>query len=123
MKIEIPLNDKSMYAVQQEQIDKWVELYPAIDVVLELKAMIGWCDSNPKKRKTRKGVQTFITNWLKRAQDKGGSPHATGKVGRGKPMRDMDDRDMLCDISWLPEKDKPAARQYFLQKYGYVYEG
>ena len=32
-----------------------------------------WADANPTRRKTRNGVVRFITNWLKREQDKGGS--------------------------------------------------
>jgi len=123
MQLEITLNDGSIYRVQDDQLSKWKELYGAVDVEAEIKAMIGWTDANPKKRKTRRGVETFISNWLKRAQDKGGSPHAKGNVGRGKAMRDMTNKDMLCDISWLPEKDKPSARKFFLEKYGYVYEG
>ncbi len=34
--------------------------------------MVAWSDSNPAKRKTRKGVERFINNWLSREQDKGG---------------------------------------------------
>lgn len=35
--------------------------------------MEAWADANPTRRKTRNGVVRFITNWLKREQDKGGS--------------------------------------------------
>ncbi len=39
----------------------------------ELQKMRAWLDSNPTKRKTRKGIERFINNWLARTQDSGGS--------------------------------------------------
>lgn len=71
--ISLPLNDKTLYEVTQEDYDKWVSLYPAVDVMQELRNMYGWLDSNPAKRKTRRGIKSFITRWLGREQDKGGS--------------------------------------------------
>lgn len=69
--ISLVLNDKTLYDITQSDIDGWKELYPAVDILQELRKMRGWCDSNPAKRKTRRGVKAFITNWLSREQDKG----------------------------------------------------
>lgn len=77
--IEIPLNDKSKYDVPLEDIALWEETYPAVDVKGELKRMIAWLDSNPTKRKTRRGVKKFINGWLARTQDKGGSSTQKGE--------------------------------------------
>jgi hypothetical protein len=33
--------------------------------------MRGWCLANPSRRKTRRGVRSFVNNWLSRAQDRG----------------------------------------------------
>lgn len=71
--ISLVLNDKTLYDISQSDIDGWKELYPAVDILQELRKMKGWCDSNPSKRKTRRGVKAFITNWLSREQDKGGT--------------------------------------------------
>lgn len=71
--ISLILNDKSFFDVTDEDVAKWNELYPAVDVVQELRKMAGWCESNTTKRKTRRGVRAFITSWLARAQDRGGS--------------------------------------------------
>lgn len=71
--ILLPLVDKSVYDVPQEKITLWRETYPAVDVVQELRRMIAWLDSNPSKRKTRRGIERFINNWLARTQDSGGS--------------------------------------------------
>jgi hypothetical protein len=71
--ISLILNDKSFHDVYQKDIDKWTELYPAVDIIQELRKMVGWLDSNPTKRKTKRGISRFINNWLASAQDKGGN--------------------------------------------------
>lgn len=71
--LKLMLNDKSFYKVYQSQIDHWHELYPAVDIKQELLKMQGWLESNPKKRKTKRGITAFITNWLSKSQDKGGN--------------------------------------------------
>ena len=58
-----------MYPVYQEEIKKYQDLYPAIDVPQEYRKMIGWIDSHPKNRKTPDGMQKFINGWLNRAQN------------------------------------------------------
>lgn len=71
--ISLVLNDKSCYLVNQLQVDQWKELYPAVDVEQQLRNMKGWLDSNPTRRKTKAGILKFITGWLAREQDKGGT--------------------------------------------------
>lgn len=68
--ILLPLNDKSFYDVPLEKIALWKEVYPAVDVEQELKRMIAWLDSNPTRRKTKRGITKFINNWLSGEQDK-----------------------------------------------------
>lgn len=70
--IQLPLVDKSYYDVPLEKIEKWKVAYPAVDVKQELRKMISWLDANPKRKKTRNGVDRFINTWLSREQDKGG---------------------------------------------------
>lgn len=67
---QLVLNDKSYFGVTQEMIDQWKGLYPAVDVDQEIRKMIGWCDANPKNRKTRTGAKRFINSWLSRAQNR-----------------------------------------------------
>ncbi|AFA49846.1 hypothetical protein [Acetobacterium woodii] len=69
--IKLPLVDKTNYSVIQSQVDEWSELYPAVNVIQELRKMRGWLDANPKNRKTKGGIKRFIANWLAREQDKG----------------------------------------------------
>lgn len=68
--ISLPLNDKSFHDVFCNDVDDWKELYPAVDIVQELRKMKGWLNSNPTKRKTRRGIKKFINSWLAREQDK-----------------------------------------------------
>lgn len=70
--ISIILNNGSYYDVPMSKVERWKELYPAVDVEQELRKMAGWSEENQKKRKTRTGVGAFINNWLAREQDKGG---------------------------------------------------
>ena len=67
----IPLNTGE-FPVIPADVNQWQMIYPAVDVEAELRAMVGWCDANPTKKKTNTGIKKFINAWLKRAQDKGG---------------------------------------------------
>lgn len=97
--LNLPLNDNSQYPIDQEQVNKWSELYPAVDIMQELRKMIGWLEANPKKRKTKQGVLRFVTAWLAREQDKGGvlqergrcaSPPPTGRAAVDELLAEME---------------------------------
>ena len=49
----------------------WEQAYPACDIDIELAQMREWLKANPDKRK--KNYRRFITNWLSRSQEKGGT--------------------------------------------------
>lgn len=76
--ILLPLNDKSLYDVPQESIDTWATAYPAVDVIQELHKMRAWLESNPTRRKTKRGINRFINSWLSRTQDSGGTKGQKG---------------------------------------------
>ncbi len=86
--ISITLNDKTPYPVYQTDIDGWRELYPAVDILQELRKMKGWCDSNPAKRKTKRGISKFINGWLARTQDRGGGRSGCSGRDDAKDVRD-----------------------------------
>lgn len=67
----IILSDKTYYYVTDKDLALWKECYPAVDVEQELRKMAAWCDGNPQKRKTKRGVRSFITNWLSKQHDSG----------------------------------------------------
>ena len=72
------LNTGEEYPVTQDFVEQMQALYPAVDVMQELRAMKAWCISNPKKRKTARGIKAFINSWLSREQDKGGRKNNGG---------------------------------------------
>ena len=68
--IGLPLNDGSEHPVTEEDIREYSQLYPAVDVMQQLRNMRGWLLSNPTHRKTKRGIKAFITKWLSKEQDK-----------------------------------------------------
>ena len=72
--ITLLLNTGVEYPITQADVNGWMELYPAVDVMQELRAMKGWCEANPKKRKTASGIKRFVNSWLAKEQNKGGTP-------------------------------------------------
>ena len=108
------LNTGEEWEPAPEQIQKWVKLYPAIDVNQELRGMTGWLDANPTRRKTKTGITRFCNTWLSRAQDKGGSPMAKANDGLITKTRDMSSLDDLTQDF----DNCPAWREFCLNKYG-----
>jgi len=51
--------------------ERWREAYPACDINIELAQMREWLLANPEKKK--KNYRRFITNWLSRSQERGGT--------------------------------------------------
>ena len=70
---KLPLNQKdTFHYITEEDIAHYKELYPAVNVEQEIRNMVGWCEANPTKRKTKSGAPRFINTWLSKAQDRGG---------------------------------------------------
>ena len=84
--ISIILNDKTEYPITEADIEGWKDLYPAVDIMQELRKMKGWADANPTKRKTKSGIKRFINAWLAKEQDRYHGPADGGQQpyqGRG----------------------------------------
>lgn len=79
--ISLTLNDKSEYWIYGDQVERWSQLFPAVDVMQELRKMKSWLDSNPSRQKTKKGILRFVNGWLSKEQDK-------GRVEHSKPVKD-----------------------------------
>ena len=58
--------------ITDEAVALWEKAYPACDIERELTKMATWILANPKKGK-KSNYSRFITNWLSRAQDNGGT--------------------------------------------------
>ncbi|MGD9825765.1 hypothetical protein [Desulfobacter sp.] len=101
--ISIPLvKSAGEYPVSQEDLDSWQDTYPCIDVRYELKQYREWALSNPKKRKTAKGIRHSLVYWLSSAQDRSRS----GKGG-GDPSvsvsREAEKREAIEFLNRLPD--------------------
>jgi hypothetical protein len=70
LELKIPQIDGKFYPITASQIAQWKSLYPMVDVIQEIRAMIGWSISNPKKRKTKAGMLKFANTWLAGEQKK-----------------------------------------------------
>ena len=75
---ELILNGGIKYPITQSQIDRWMEAYPGVDVYQALRSMGAWLEANPAKRKTARGINRFIVNWLERDQNSGKNPRKDG---------------------------------------------
>lgn len=79
----LPLNDGTEYPISREQCAQWAKLYPAVDVMQQMRNMVGWLNANPARRKTASGVLRFVNSWLAREQNRGGAaPERTSARGK-----------------------------------------
>lgn len=90
--IVLPLTAKDgEYKVPESDFKKYIECYPALDVMQELRQMLAWLDANPTNRKTRTGIKAFITRWLSKSQNRAPAQHNGGSGGYRPPDIDWDD--------------------------------
>lgn len=74
---ELPLNTGAMHPIAADSIAQWQALYPAVDVMQQLRNMRGWLEANATRRKTKSGIMKFINGWLAKEQNRGGSVRAS----------------------------------------------
>jgi len=72
--ITLPLNTGAHHPITDSQCAEWGTLFPATDVLQELRKMRAWLLANPRNRKTRQGILRFVTSWLSREQDRARTP-------------------------------------------------
>lgn len=85
--ISLTLNDKSQFPITETDVQNWQELYPAVNILQELRNMKGWLDANPAKRKTKSGIKRFVNGWLSREQDKYHPDIVPAQVVRSQPYQ------------------------------------
>ena len=97
------LNDGTLYDVTENDVEKFQQLYPGIDVMQEIRKIVGWCDSNPKNRKTRGGAKRFINGWLSRSQDRAGKV-TVNRAPSTNRFHNFDQRDTDYDALLMQEE-------------------
>lgn len=67
--ITLLLNTGEEYPITQKTVDELSPIYPGVDIMTELRKMKGWCIGHETKRKTKRGIMAFVTNWLNSEQN------------------------------------------------------
>ena len=65
----LPLADGSEFSASGEDASEWRRAFPDVDVGQEMRRMRVWLLANPQKRKTARGVRSFVVRWLGKARD------------------------------------------------------
>lgn len=71
-KITFNRERQEFVGITENDIDLWVEAYPAVKLDIEIKKMIDWILSAGAKGH-KSNWRKFITNWFSRCQDRGGT--------------------------------------------------
>lgn len=119
--ISLPLNDGTEYPISQAMVNDWQTTYGAVNVMQELREMRVWSQANPSRRKTHRGIASFIVRWLSGEQDKGGKPKA--QYGQSAiPTRHADSAEetarMLADRNRNAAPIPAEVRQFVAQVTG-----
>jgi hypothetical protein len=77
----LPLANGTDFQVSKSDVDRWVQAFPGVSVKQELKKFKAWCEDNPTKKKTAKGVKSAVFRWLDKAQNYGGG-NGTGEQSK-----------------------------------------
>ena len=66
---ELPLRDGTPYPVTEADLVKWKKFYPDVLILETLREQAAWLDSNPERRKTKRGMKRFINGWFLKEQN------------------------------------------------------
>lgn len=72
--IKMLLANGNKYEIDNKFYEKLISVYTNSNIDLELNKMSLWLETNPTKRKTKKGMPRFINSWLSRANDSNAIP-------------------------------------------------
>ena len=129
------LNTGERWEPEDTDMITWSKAYPAVDVFQELRAMESWLDANPTKRKTKRGIKSFVVRWLGKAQNQGGGLAVIGKQAvtakldpQGITAAPISIKaltmDMqLTDVTWLDPQEAQMMKQHYLDQRGFYFDG
>ncbi|WP_181391027.1 replication protein [Achromobacter pulmonis] len=83
------LADGSEHLPTAQEVAEWSAAFPLVNVPDATRQMAVWLKANPAKRKTRRGINKFIVNWLGGAQRDASVPGHRNAVAKpaGKGQR------------------------------------
>lgn len=114
--IILPCLSNYNHPIFEEDIKHYKELYPAVNVLQELKKMLGWLESNPRNRKTKNGIKTFITRWLSKVQDK--APKVEDESNSFTGFRKLGEEDDFGGFQQLGETDEEYYKRTGRKPFG-----
>lgn len=71
-------NGEKEWGLLDAKLKEYAESFPGVDALMECRKARQWCIDNVQKRKTPRGMPGFLSRWLSKAQDNGGS-NGSGK--------------------------------------------
>lgn len=89
------LADGSEHLPTGQEVAEWSAAFPLVEVPQAMRQMAAWLKANPSKRKTRRGINKFIVNWLGGAQRDAANPgyrNAATPAGKGQRQHGNFDR-------------------------------
>ncbi len=125
---ELPCTGKTQsWPVTKSYIAEMAPLYPGIDIEAEILRAKGWLLNNPQKRKTDRGMTSFLGRWFAREQDRVRSPvvrptpHPDLRVGEpDQPPSPMTERKKA--LIAIECEDDPARKAELLADYKRKFE-
>ncbi len=113
-------DEEKFLNITPNDIEKWGKAFPVVNIEQQIQSAGMWLRDNPTKRKSQ--VKRFITNWMRRQQEKGGDSTRTPQqkptsqeytpppANVGKDGKTAYDREMER-IETLRDGDKPTVAQ------------
>jgi len=77
--------------ITDKDMELWQEAYPAVNIGLALSQMKNWIIDHPEKRK--KNWRAFISRWLSREQERGGTGYEKAKLNKKKTYLSPEERE------------------------------
>lgn len=107
----LPLKGNANHTISQSDIQALQELYPTVDILQQLRHMKGWLQSNPTKRKTCKGIERFVHNWLANYQNQLNLPTSQHNQTAAKQSRFVNYPQRQWDFEELARLERERLEQ------------
>ena len=98
--------------IDSEQKSLWQKAYPATNIEIELAKAVAWLKANPTK--TKSNYNKFLTSWLSRSQDSGGTKGVAVLVNQPE-YKNSDNgwhRYIQSTKSWISVREDQVPQQF-----------
>lgn len=72
--------DGTVWRLREAQVVEWERLFPTIDVRQESRQALAWVLANPGRRKTGRGMPSFLVGWFSRSANRGWRAHPPARA-------------------------------------------